>query len=136
MSSRIQHKLSAILQRESHDPRFQRVTVTGIDLASDKTFAKVYFAVFPQVDADAMNDLSDGLNRAAGFFSRALARTLETRNSPKLMFTPDRSFDEADKIDRALSALQPELEEAETRRAAEEAEAAAPAERMKDTGAE
>jgi len=106
LTSRIQQKLGAILRRESHDPRFQRVTITALDLAPDRSFAKVHFAVFPQESAEALAALTEALNRAAGFFSRALARTLETRLSPKLLFAPDRSFDEADRIDRVLSALE------------------------------
>lgn len=113
LTSRIQQKLSAILQRESHDPRFQRVTVTGIELAPDKSFAKVHFAVFPRESDEALASLTEALNHAAGFFSRVLARTQDTRNSPKLQFAADRSFDEADRIERALNALdiQPAPEE-------------------------
>lgn len=114
LTSRIQQKLSAILRRESHDPRFQRVTLTAIDLAPDKSFAKVHFTMFPQESERALEEMTESLNRAAGFFSRALARSLETRITPKLAFTPDRSFDEADKMDRLLSALAPiPAEEAE-----------------------
>jgi len=106
MESRIQQKLSAILQRESHDPRFQRVTLTGIELARDLSFAKVYFAVFPKVGEAELEALEAALNGAAGFFAHALARSLETRVTPKLHFSPDRSFDEADRIDRVLASLE------------------------------
>ena len=106
LGARIQQKLSAILQKEANDPRFSRVTVTGIELAKDLSFAKVLFAVFPKESEQELGRLAAALNRAAGFFSHALARSLETRITPKLRFEPDLSFDEADRIDRVLHDLE------------------------------
>jgi ribosome-binding factor A len=106
--SRIREKLGAILLRETHDPRFSRVTVTAVELAKDLSEARVLFTAFaPEEDLD---DLAKALNKAAGFFSHALARTLEARVTPRLHFVPDRSLDEADRIDRALKQVRPESE--------------------------
>jgi ribosome-binding factor A len=110
LSARIQHKLSAILQKEANDPRFQRVTITGVELARDLGFAKVRFAVFPEAGEEQLARLSAALNRAAGFFSHALARSWETRAAPRLRFEPDRSFDEAERIDRVLDRLEAKRE--------------------------
>lgn len=106
LSARIQHRLSAILQKDANDPRFSRVTITGIEVARDLSFAKVQFAVFPEESEPELARLTEALNRAAGFFSRALARSLEIRATPRLRFDPDPSFDYADRIDRVLSGLE------------------------------
>jgi ribosome-binding factor A len=100
LTSRIQEKLGAILLREAGDPRFARVTITHVELSRDLSQARVSFTVFPP--GEDLEALARALNRAAGFFSHALARTLESRAVPHLHFVPDRSLDEADRLDRAL----------------------------------
>lgn len=105
VEARIQQKLGAILQREANDPRFQRVTLTGIGLARDLSFAKIKFTVFPEASHEELQNLTDALNRAAGFFSRAIARTLETRITPKLQFEPDLNFGYADRMQRVIQSL-------------------------------
>jgi ribosome-binding factor A len=106
--SRIREKLGAILLREAHDPRFSRVTITAVELTKDLSEAHVHFTAFSP--AEDLDSLSKALNRASGFFSHTLARTLEARVMPKLHFVPDRSLDEADRIDRALKLIRPESE--------------------------
>ena len=86
----IQRKLSEIILRESKDPRFERVTISHVDVAKDLSFAKVYVSVFPTEENEA---LIESLNHAAGFFSFRLGKNLKTRNTPKLMFVYDSGFD-------------------------------------------
>jgi ribosome-binding factor A len=106
--SRLREKLGAILLREANDPRFGRVTVTAVELTKDLSEAHVHFTAFPP--EEDLDSLSTALNRAAGFFQGALARTLESRVTPKLHFVPDRSLDDADRIDRALKRVRAEYE--------------------------
>lgn len=103
LNEAIKQKLSTILLREAQDPRFQTVTITGVSLAKDLTFAQVGFACY---DGEAeIGPLTESLNGAAGFFSRLLARSLATRNTPKLHFHYDRGFDHAQEIDRLLDEI-------------------------------
>jgi ribosome-binding factor A len=100
----IRQKLGTILIQEARDPRFRFVTVTDVMLAKDFTFARVHFSCLDQgVEVEA---LTDSLNRAAGFFSQALGRTLSTRNTPRLRFYYDHGFDHAGEIDALLAEVQ------------------------------
>ncbi len=100
----IRQKLGTILIREARDPRFQFVTITGVHLAKDFSFAQVHYSCLDQtVETEA---LTESLNRAAGFFSQILARTLATRRTPRLQFHYDGGFDHADEIDTALAELE------------------------------
>ena len=103
LTQQISHKLSTILQKEANDPRFSRVTITGVKLASDLSTATVYYAIF--ADNEKISDLTDSLNKAAGFFGQALARTMTTRKSPRLTFRFDNGFDEGAKMDKILAGL-------------------------------
>ncbi len=99
----IRQKLGTILIQEARDPRFRFVTITGVALAKDFSFARVQFCCLDQtLEVEA---LTDSLNRAAGFFSQALARTLATRKTPRLRFYYDHGFDHAGEIEALLAEL-------------------------------
>lgn len=100
----IRQKLSTILLQEAGDPRFAQVTITGVELARDRSFAKVSVSSYAQqVNEDA---LIESLNQAAGFFSRAIGRTLKTRQTPRLAFVYDHGFDHAQSIDALLKQVE------------------------------
>ncbi len=51
---------------------------------------------------EALDDTVAALNRASGFLRRHLAGAVDLRVMPRLFFQADRSFDQADSIERAL----------------------------------
>ena len=111
LSEAIRQKLGTILIREAGDPRFKSVTITEVSLAKDLSFAQVGYSCFEsglQID-----ELTESLNKAAGFFSHSLARTLKTRNTPKLSFHYDSGFDYAVKMDRLLAGVEGPEEDSE-----------------------
>lgn len=55
--------------------------------------------------AGDIGDLTEALNRASGYLSQALARTLETRISPKLSFVYDPTFDRVQEMENLLKPL-------------------------------
>ena len=104
----IRQKLGMILIKEAQDPRFKFVTITGVGLAKDLSFAKVNFSCLDRtLEVEA---LTESLNRAAGFFSHTLARSLETRKTPRLQFYFDHGFDHADNVDRLLAGIKEQKE--------------------------
>jgi ribosome-binding factor A len=135
LNERVRHKLGLILERESGDPRFRHVTITGVQLSRDLAHARVSFATYerllqPKTAAGApgrtarggtvpgaargkagrrpvgdLASLTEALNRAAGYFSHAVARTLETRVSPKLTFVYDPTFDRVQEMENLLKPL-------------------------------
>lgn len=108
LNEAVKQKLSTILLREAQDPRFQSVTITDVSLAKDLTFARVGFACYD--GGTDIGPLTESLNRAAGFFSHLLARSLATRNTPKLHFHYDRGFDHAHEIDKLLDEVRKDEE--------------------------
>ncbi len=102
----IKIKLSAILQKSASDPRFEGVTVVNVKLAPDFSTAVIYYSIYhSHVDID---DLTELLNGAAGFFQSKLAKALQTKTVPKLTFVYDSGFDYSDNIESILKRMKKE----------------------------
>jgi ribosome-binding factor A len=69
------------------DPRIRDVTVTGVEVAPDMRQAKVYVSVMGN---ESKQNLSlRGLQSAAGFLQSKVAKRIDTRYTPKLLFVLD-----------------------------------------------
>lgn len=100
LNERIRQKLGLLLQREVGDPRLARITIVSVQVSRDLAHAKVKFSCYdPAVKGE---ELTGALNKAAGYLSKALARTLETRKSPQLHFVYDPGFDYAQEMEMTL----------------------------------
>ncbi len=103
----LRHALAHILERgELRDPLLAAtpVTVTEVRVSPDLRQARVY--VMP-LGGSQQEAVVAALMRARGFLRRRLAGSVELKFVPDLVFRLDRSFDEADRIERALR--QPEV---------------------------
>ncbi|NQU65866.1 MAG: 30S ribosome-binding factor RbfA, partial [SAR324 cluster bacterium] len=88
-------KLSTILQKSSNNPMFSGVTIVAVNLSPDSASAVIRYSVFNPKGETA--EVTQALNDAAGFFQAKLARTLKSRNTPRLKFVFDGGFDHADR---------------------------------------
>ena len=98
----LRHALADILARgELRDPELAglQVTVTEVRVSPDLRAATAFVVPFGGGDAAA---LAKALNRATGFFRMRLTDAVELRVAPTVHFTPDLSFDKADRIKRLL----------------------------------
>jgi ribosome-binding factor A len=104
----MQRVLSTLVSREVRDPRVGNVTLTAVNVAPDMSSARVFFVPFG--DQHAPEEVSEGLNRAAGFLRGEVGRALALRHAPKLEFVYDQQIEHADKltqlIDRAVKSDQ------------------------------
>ena len=94
LGEQLREKLGYILLFEVSDPRLDLVTLTAVEVAVDRSFARVYVSC----DAEVMEALAS----AKGRIRSLLARSLDWRVTPELDFRIDRSTDEAERITRAL----------------------------------
>ena len=98
LSEQLREKLGYILLFEISDPRLDLVTLTGVEVAIDRSFARVYVSC----DGDRYEEVLEALRAARGRIRSLLARSLDWRVTPELDFRIDRSTDEAERISRAL----------------------------------
>ena len=111
LNEQLKRELSELVRREVRDPRVGVVTITGVDTAGDLGSAKVYVrAVGDRSELDAS---LEGLQAAAPFLRTALGRMLHIRKVPELRFRPDRSQEQALRIERVLSEVLPIEEQSE-----------------------
>ncbi len=97
-AQQLREKLGSILLFEIADPRLDLVTITGVEVSIDRTFARVYVSC----EAARYDEVMEALGAARGRVRSLLARALGWRQVPELEFRIDRSTDEAERISRAL----------------------------------
>jgi ribosome-binding factor A len=94
----LRHALSHILARgELRDPALAdlNLTITEVQVSPDLGSATAY--VVP-LGGGGLEAAVAALNRASGFFRSRLAQQVTLRHAPRIVFAPDRSFDEAGRI--------------------------------------
>ena len=92
INQEIVKELSELIRSEVKDPRVGMMTsVTGADTTTDLKTCKVYISVLG--GEEALSETMQGLNACRGFLRRMLARNLNLRNTPELIFEADRSIE-------------------------------------------
>lgn len=104
-------ELSQIIGYELKDPSITGlISVTKVKVTSDLKFAKVYVSI---LNSKNIKDTLAGLKKSAGFIRTELARRVNLRNTPELIFELDDSLEYGVKIDSILKQIMPKKESAE-----------------------
>ena len=120
INEEVMRELSNIIRGEIKDPRIHPMTsVVAVEVAPDLKTAKAYISVLGNEKAQA--DTIAGLRSAEGYIRRALAKSINLRNTPQITFVLDQSIeygiamskkiDEVTQKDNASNALELEEEE-------------------------
>lgn len=104
----IKKELSVMIQRELKDPRIGFVTVTGVDVTSDLSQAKVYLSVLG--DEDQKKDTLKALDKATGFLRTEIGKRIRLRHTPELIFKIDESIAYGSRIEKLLDEISEEGE--------------------------
>lgn len=101
----LQKTLAQMLLQDMSDDRFRLVTVTGVTVSRDLSYAKIHISMLFD-DAEKIKQVVDALNRAAKSLRYQLAKEVELRIVPELKFLYDEStahgFRISDLIDEAI----------------------------------
>jgi ribosome-binding factor A len=82
------------------DPRIHGlVTVTGVRVTPDLSYATVYYSLLEGEDRE---EAREGLQSAAGRLQSSVGAQTRLRRTPRLVFEPDPTVDKASRIDAAL----------------------------------
>lgn len=100
-----QEEISMILMKEIKDEDIKFVTITGVDVTSDLSFAKVYYTV---LDEEKRESTQEALEKAASFIRKELARRIEIRHTPELRFIYDKSEDYGQHIEQLIDKIHKE----------------------------
>src|SRR5471030_222306 len=111
VAEQIQRDLAELIRLEVKDPRVGMVTLTGVEVTSDYTHAKVFFTL---LGTEAQQEAAlHGLSHAAGFLRGQIGRRIKLHTIPELHFVFDQSVERGDRlsqlIDRAVDQLRQEI---------------------------
>ncbi|MCI8598778.1 MAG: 30S ribosome-binding factor RbfA [Lachnospiraceae bacterium] len=92
INGEVRRELSNIIRGEIKDPRINPMTsVVEVEVAPDLKSAKAYISVLG--DEKSQQDTLAGLKSAEGYIRRALAKSINLRNTPEIRFVLDQSIE-------------------------------------------
>tara|TARA_B100000282_G_C31319690_1_gene303801 strand:- start:44 stop:442 length:399 start_codon:yes stop_codon:yes gene_type:complete len=101
----IRHLISNALLRESFYDEYiknNNITVTEVNISPDLKNAKVF--VMP-LGGKKKDDVLDSLNKVSGRIKKIISNNLSLRQTPKLIFKIDETFEYANKIHHILEKI-------------------------------
>ena len=98
IAEQIQRELADLIRLEVKDPRVLKVTVTGVEVTSDYSHAKVFYTTLD----GSSKQLQEGLDRAAGFLRSQLAHAMKLRIIPQLHFVYDTSIERGSHLSQLI----------------------------------
>ena len=109
INEELKKEISHIISYELKNPNVTGlISVTKVKVTNDLKFARVYVSV---LNAKNVKDTIAGLKKSSGFIRSELARRVNLRNTPELIFELDDSLEYGAKIDTILKEIMPKKEE-------------------------
>lgn len=110
LADEIQRILAHLLQFEVRDPRIGMVNINDVEVSRDLANARVFVTFVDTREHDDCVSGVEALNKASGFLRSMLAKELDIRITPRLMFKYDqtsvRGQELSQLIDKAVRADQ------------------------------
>lgn len=102
-------ELSQIISYELKNPNITGlISVTKVKVTNDLKYAKVYVSI---LNSKNVKDTLANLKKSAGFVRTDLARRINLRNTPEIIFELDDSMEYGAKIDSILKDIMPKKED-------------------------
>lgn len=99
----IKNEIALLLLTKVKDPRLAHVVIVAAEVTKDLRRAIVYYSVMG--DEKQVKDAAEGLGRAKGFFRSHIARELNMRATPDLVFKLDLSMVHQQEMERLLKEI-------------------------------
>ncbi len=96
----IEKELSTIIFSDVKDERIKFVTITNVNLTNDLSIATVYYTVYG--NKDQIENTSKVFMEAKGFIRTLLARRIQVKKVPDLIFKYDNSYEQGERIEAIL----------------------------------
>lgn len=101
----VKNELTILLLQQVADPRLSGVAISRVVVTPDLKQAKIYFTVPPGTESKAA---LKGMQRAKGFFRSHLAKVLNLRYTPELLFYFDNLNEEVERIENLFRQIHEE----------------------------
>ena len=101
----LRKEISQVINYELKNPDVTgMVSVTKVKVTPDLKYAKVYVSIF---NSKNIKETMEGLKKSSGFIRTELAKRINLRNTPELIFEIDDSMEYGAKIDSILKEIMP-----------------------------
>lgn len=102
-------EISYIIDQKLKEPSVTGlISVTKVKVTPDLKFAKVYVSI---LNAKSIKQTLAGLKKSSGFIRSELAKSINLRNTPELIFELDDSMEYGARIDSILKEILPDKKE-------------------------
>ena len=108
----IKNEIALLLLSKVKDPRLAHVVIVAAEVTNDLRRAIVYYSVLG--DEKQTENAAEGLARAKGFIRSHIARALNMRATPDLVFKLDRSMVHQQEMERLLREIKTDADPSET----------------------
>ena len=98
-------EISHILMTEVKDEDIRFVTITGVDITNDLSYAKIYFTCALDIDKKS---IEKELEEASSYVRHELSSRIEIRHTPKLVFKFDESIEYGNHIESIINEIHEE----------------------------
>jgi ribosome-binding factor A len=105
VGEQLKREISSVLRTDVHDPRVAGVTVTGVEVSPDLTYARVWVQLAGE--QERRKTALEGLAAAGPFVRRQLGSLIRVRRIPELDFQEDRTLERAMRIEALLREVGP-----------------------------
>lgn len=102
IADEIHHIIASVCYNELSDPRLKGLEITDVKVTKDLQIARVYYYM-QDANEDNMRPVKEGLESAAGFFKRSIAKELDLRYVPDIEFFYDETVDLEKKIEQVMT---------------------------------
>ena len=100
-------ELSYIIDQKLKNPNVTGlISVTKVKVTTDLKYAKIYVSI---LNSKNIKDTLAGLKKSSGFIRSELARKINLRNTPELIFELDDSIEYGAKIDSILKDIMKDI---------------------------
>lgn len=98
-------EISQIISYQLKNPNVTGlISVTKVKVTNDLKYAKVYVSI---LNSKNLKETMEGLKKSSGFIRSELARKINLRNTPEILFELDDSLEYGAKIDSILKEIMP-----------------------------
>lgn len=102
----IQQEISKMLLMDVKDPRIQFITVTGVELTDDMSYAKIYVSLYGPKEKH--EETWKALQKSLGFMRTEIAKRIRLRFAPTLILQKDTSMEYSAHIESILQKIKQE----------------------------
>lgn len=107
INASMKREIANILLQDLQDPRFQFVSITGVNVSPDLENARVLFSFLG--DRKQLPAIEGALKHAAGMVRRLVSSRIDLRHTPRIEFIYDPSLDYSANVESILETIKKDI---------------------------